>query len=120
MRLVGPRLKYRVVPLAVVQRDAKKLLTSQQLREGIGLAKLLKNYPSVRELHIKPCGEGMELELESPAINPQGWLRAIFWVHKKSRTIYIVDLFWKKTNKVTTADLHRANHRIRLLKAQVK
>jgi len=63
----------------------------------------------------------MELRLESPAINPQGWLRAMFWVHEKSRTIYIVDLFWKKTNRVTVADLHRVNHRIiRQLKAQLK
>jgi phage-related protein len=117
MSLAKPKLKYRVVPLPVVQREGKKLLTPQQLREGIGLAKLLQNYPDVPELKIKPCGDGMELELESPAINPQGWLRAIFWVHENSRTIYIADLFWKKTNKVTTADLHRANHRIRQLKA---
>jgi phage-related protein len=44
-------------------------------------------------------------------------LRAIFWVHEASRTIYIVDLFWKKTNRVSVADVHRANHRIRQLKA---
>jgi hypothetical protein len=37
-------------------------------------------------------------------------------VHEKSRTIYIVDLFWKKTNKISVADLHRVNHRIRGLK----
>ena len=116
MSLSKPKTKYRVLPLPVVQRDAKKLLTAQQLREGIGLAKLLQHYPNVPELGIEPCGDGMELRLESPAINPQGWLRAIFWVHEKSLAIYIVDLFWKKTNKVTTADLHRANHRIRQLK----
>ena len=40
----------------------------------------------------------------------------MFWVHEKSRTIYIVDLFWKKTNKVSVADLHRLNHRIQRLK----
>lgn len=112
-----PKARYRVLPLPVVQRDARKLLTPQQLREGIGLAKHLKDYPSVPKLSFGPCGDGMELRLESPAINPQGWLRAIFWVHEKSRTIYIVDLFWKKTNKVTSADLHRANHRIRQLRA---
>lgn len=110
---------YRVLPLPVVQREAKKLLTPQQLREGIALAKRLRNYPDVPGLSMEPCGEGMELRLESPAINRQGWLRAIFWVHEKSRTIYIVDLFWKKANKVTIADLHRANHRIRQLKAKL-
>ncbi len=111
--------KYRVFPLPVVQRDAKKLLTAQQLREGIGLAKRLRDYPDISDLSIERCGDGMELRLESPAINSQGWLRAIFCIDEKNRTIYIVDLFWKKTNKVTTADLHRANHRIRLLKAQL-
>ena len=35
--------------------------------------------------------------------------------HRK--TIYIVDLFWKKTNKVSLADLHRVNHRVRQLKS---
>src|SRR3984957_13342586 len=107
-----PKAWYRVLPLPVVQRDAKKMLKPQQLREGIGLAKQLRDYPNVPELSLAPCGDGMELRLESPAINPQGWLRAIFWVHEKSRTIYIVDLFWKKTNKVTTADMHRVEHRI--------
>ena len=120
MNVNKPKSNYRVLPLPVVQRDAKKLLTPQQLREGIGLAKLLRHYPDVPELDIEPCGHGMELHLESPAINPQGWLRAIFMVHEKSRTIYIMDIFWKKTNKVTTADLQRANHRIRQLEAQLK
>ena len=119
MSLKKPKASYRVLPLPVVQRDAKKMLTPQQLREGIGLAKRLRDYPSVPDLSIGPCGDGMELRLESPAINPQGWLRAIFWVHEKSRTIYIVDLFWKKTNKVTTADIHRANHRIRQLRTEL-
>ncbi|MGA3171833.1 MAG: hypothetical protein ABSE62_12570 [Chthoniobacteraceae bacterium] len=111
--------RYRVLPLPVVQREAKKLLTAQQLREGITLARRLRNYPEVPDLSIEPCGDGMELRLETPAINPRGWLRAIFWVHKKSRTIYVVDLFWKKSNKVSVADLHRANHRIRLLKSDL-
>jgi hypothetical protein len=114
-----PKSAYRVLPLPIVQRDAKKLLTPQQLREGIALARRLRDYPAVPDLSIERCGDGLELRLESPAINPQGWLRAIFWVHEKSRTIYIVDLFWKKTNKVTVADLHRANHRIRQLRAQL-
>ena len=110
---------YSVLPLPVVEREAKKLLTVQQLWEGIALAKRLRNYPNVPDLSVERCGEGMELRLESPAINRQGWLRAIFWVHEKSRTIYIVDFFWKKTNRVTIADLHRANHRIRELKAKL-
>jgi len=59
----------------------------------------------------------MELRLEGDAINRQGWLRAIFWTHEARKTIYVVDLFWKKTNKVSVADLHRINHRIRQLKA---
>jgi len=49
----------------------------------------------------------MELRLEGDAINRQGWLRAIFWTHEARKTIYVVDLFWKKTNKVSVADLHR-------------
>lgn len=117
--MTPPKSSYRVLPLPVVQKDAKKRLSAQQLREGIQLAKRLRNYPSVPDLSIQPCGEGMELRLESPAINPQGWLRAIFWVDEKNRTIYIVDLFWKKTNKVTVADLHRAHHRIRQIKAEL-
>jgi len=114
-----PKPAYQVLPLPVVQRDAKKMLTAQQLREGIALAKRLRGYPNVPDLSIERCGDGFELRLETPAINPQGWLRAIFWVHEKDRTIYVVDLFWKKTNKVSVADLHRANHRIRQLKAQL-
>lgn len=117
MTIFRPKSRYRVLPLPVVQREAKKLLMPEQLREGIGLAKRLRYYPFVPDLDIEPCGDGLELHVESKAINRQGWLRAIFWVHEKSRTIYIVDLFWKKTNRVITADLHRMNHRIRKLKA---
>jgi hypothetical protein len=119
MSSAKPGSRYLVLPLPVVQREAKKLLTAQQLREGIGLAKRLRDYPDVPDLSIERCGDGLELRLESPAINPQGWLRAIFWIHEKSRTIYLVHLFWKKSNKVTVADVHRANHRIRLLKAEL-
>ena len=115
-----PKPLYRVLPLPVVQRDAKKLLTPQQLREGIGLAKRLRHYPNVTDLSMERCGSGMELRVESQSINVQGWLRAIFYVHEKTRTIYIIDLFWKKTNKVTTADMHRVEHRIRLLREQLK
>ncbi len=59
----------------------------------------------------------MELRLESKALNQQGWLRAMFYTHDASKIIYIVDLFWKKTNRVSVADLVRINHRIRQLKS---
>ena len=111
-----PKTSYRVLPLPRVQREAKKLLTADQLREGIALARRLRFYPDIPDLSVEPCGDGMELRLEDKAINRQGWLRAMFWVHERSRTIYIVDLFWKKTNKISVADLHRVNHRIRWLK----
>jgi hypothetical protein len=73
--------KYRVLPLPLVQREAKKMLTARQLREGVALARRLRDYPDAPDLSIEPCGDGMELRIESPAINPQGWLRAIFWIH---------------------------------------
>jgi len=117
-----PKFNYRVFPLPRVQRDAKKLLTAQQLKEGIGLAKRLRLYPNDPELSYEPCGDGMELRVESPDtpnIKKQGWLRAIFWVHEKSRVIYLIDLFWKKSNQIKPADVQRGNHRIRLLKAQL-
>jgi phage-related protein len=120
---MSPKLNYRVLPLPRVQREAKKLLSMQQLKEGIGLAKRLQFYPNDPELSYEPCGDGMELRVESqdtPNIKKQGWLRAIFWVHENSRIIYLVDLFWKKNNKIKPADVQRANHRIRLLKAQVE
>ncbi len=113
------RFNYRVLPLPCVQREAKKLLAKRQLREGIGLVKDLRHYPDVADLSIEPCGDGLELRVEAPEINKQGWLRAIFWIFEKSRTIYIADIFWKKTNKVSVADIHRSNRRIRLLKAQL-
>jgi phage-related protein len=110
-------VRYRVLPLPRVQREAKKLLTARQLEEGISLTKQLRYYPDVPDLSINPCGDGMELRLEGEAINRQGWLRVIFWTHNASKTVYVIDLFWKKTNKVTVADLHRINHRVRQLKA---
>lgn len=110
------RKNYEVLPLPIVQKWAKKELSRSQLRGGIQLVRLLRFYPDVTDLSIEPCGEGMELRVEHPEIGRQGWLRAIFWVHKESRTIYVADLFWKKTNAISMADRMRADHRIRGLK----
>ena len=117
MNLPSHTKRYRLLPLPIVQKEAKKLLTPTQLREGIALVRQLRSYPAIPDLSIEPCGDGLELRVEGKEINRQGWLRAIFWVHDVRKNIYIVDLFWKKTNKVSVADVHRANHRIRLLKA---
>jgi phage-related protein len=117
MKVLRPDTRYRVLPLPRVQREARRLLTSQQLAEGIALAKQLRYYPDVPRLSIEPCGEAMELRLESKSVNRQGWLRAMFFIDDRSKTIYIVDLFWKKTNRVSLADLHRVNHRVRQLKS---
>ena len=117
MSSVRAEIRYRVLPLPRVQREAAKLLNPRQLAEAIALAKRLRYYPQVPDLKIEPCGEGVELRLESKALNQQGWLRAMFYTHDSSKTIYIVDLFWKKTNRISVADLHRTNHRIRQLRA---
>jgi phage-related protein len=113
------RATYRVLPLPLVEKEAKKILSAKQLKEGIRLTKKLKNYPQAKGMKIERCGDGIELKIESaetPSINKQGWLRAIFWVWEVKKTIFIVDLFWKKTNQISKADIHRANHRIRGLK----
>ncbi len=93
------------------------MLTPRQLAEGIAVVKQLRYYPAVPQLSIEPCGDAMELRLESKSLDQQGWLRAMFFVDDRSKTIYMVDLFWKKTNKVGVADLHRVNHRVRQLKS---
>jgi phage-related protein len=111
--------RYRVLPLPRVQREAKKLLTPPQLAEAIDLARQLRYYPFLTQLGIEPCGEATELRIECKSVNRQGWLRAMFFVDERSKTIYIVDLFWKKTNKVSVADLHRINHRVRQLKSML-
>jgi hypothetical protein len=64
---IKPKSNYRVLPLPRVQREARKTLTSPQLKEGIGLAKRLRFYPNDPELSYEPCGEGMELRVESPS-----------------------------------------------------
>jgi phage-related protein len=110
------RVRFKVLPLPVVQKWAKKELSRLQLRAGIKLARQLRFYPNVPDLSLEPCGDGMELRIEHPEIGRRGWLRAIFWVDQESKTIYLVDLFWKKTNAISTADKLRANHRIRGLK----
>jgi hypothetical protein len=106
-----------VLPLPRVQREAKKLLTPRQLAEAVAVAKQLRYYPIIPHLGIEPCGDAMELRLESKSLNKQGWLRAMFFVDERGKTIYLVDLFWKKTNQVSLADMHRINHRVRQLKS---
>lgn len=100
----------------MVVRGAKKILSKTQLKVAIDIAKRLKYYPQDVGLSIEPCGEGFELRIEDPIINKQGWLRAGFWVCENEQTIYIVDVFWKKTNCIAVADIIRINHRIRQLR----
>lgn len=114
--MAGQLSSYEVLPLPVVQKWARKELSVVQLREGIKLARRLRFYPDVQDLHIQPCGDGMELRIEHPSIGQKGWLRAIFWIDEKAKLIYVVDLFWKKSNAISTADRLRANQRIRGLK----
>ncbi len=111
-----PKIRYRVLPLPRVQREAKKLLSKEQLREAIRLTKRLRYFPQIPELSVEPCGAGMELRIEHSVIGQQGWLRAIFWVHDATKTIYITDVFWKKSNKIPVADRIRSEHRIRQLR----
>ena len=111
---------YKVLPLPIVQKTAKKILTTSQLHAAIREARTLQFYPNLPGLEMKPCGDGMELVVEDPTIGKQGWLRAMFWVDENEKTIYVVDLFWKKTNAISTADKLRANDRIRRLKAELK
>jgi hypothetical protein len=111
--------KYTVLPLPIVETTAKKILTTEQLRAAIRIAEQLEDYPNVRQLDICPCGEGIRLAFGSAEIRKQGWLRGIFWVDDKDRFIYFVDLFWKSTNKIAFADVTRANHRIRQLRAEL-
>ena len=110
-----PQVRYQVLPLPRVQREEKKLLSADQLREAIRLAKRLRFYPETSGLSLEPCGLGFELRLEHPDIGQQGWLRAIFWIHERRKEIYVVDLFWKKSNRISIADQQRASHRIRQL-----
>ena len=110
---------YKVLPLPVVQKWAKHQLSREQLRAGINLSRSLRFYPHVPDLSIGRCGDGMELRIEHPAIGKKGWLRALFWIDEKTKTIYIVDLFWKKTNAISPADKLRASHRIRGFKTKL-
>ena len=114
--MASVRPNYKVLPLPVVQKWASKKLSTVQLRQGIRLARQLRFYPDVPDLDIERCGDGLKLEVEHPSIGQQGWLRAIFWIDEKSKTIYVVDIFWKKSNAISTADRLRANQRIRELK----
>lgn len=108
---------YKVLPLPMVQKWAKRALSREQLRAGINLARRLRFYPNVEDLSIGPCGDGIELRIDHPKIGKQGWLRAAFHIDEKSKTIYIVDLFWKKENAIRKVDMIRINSRIRRLKA---
>src|SRR5438477_1638279 len=98
----GGTSNYKVLPLPVVQKWAKHALSREQLRAGINLARRLRFYPHVPDLSIGRFGDGMELRIEHPLIGKKGWLRAVFWIDEKTKTIYLVDLFWKKTNVIST------------------
>ena len=114
-----PPQKYTVLPLPIVEKAAKKILNDEQRRAAINIAEQLEDFPNVQHLDLDKCGEGIRLAFRAPELNKQGWLRGIFWIDDKERIVYFVDLFWKKTNKIALADVTRANHRIRRLRAEL-
>ncbi len=111
--------KFRVVPLEAVRHEARKILAPQQLKVAIEHVKLLKFYLEDVGLDFGPCGDGFELRVNEPIISKQGWLRVGFWVCDKTKIIYIVDVFWKKENRISSADRLRIDHRIRKLRQQL-
>jgi hypothetical protein len=117
--MAKPPQKYQVLPLPIVEKAAKKILSDEQRRAAINIAEQLEDFPNVQHLDLDKCGEGIRVAFRSPEINKQGWLRGIFWIDDKERIIYFVDLFWKKTNKIALADVTRANYRIRQLRAEL-
>ena len=114
-----PPQKYQVLPLPIVEKTARKILSDEQRRVAINIAEELEEFPNVQHLDLDKCGEGIRVAFRSPEINKRGWLRGIFWIDDKERIIYFVDLFWKKTNKIALADVTRANYRIRRLRAEL-
>jgi len=118
--MAKPPQKYQVLPLPIVEKAAKKILSDEQRRAAINIAEQLEDFPNVQHLDLDKCGEGTRVAFRSQEINKQGWLRGIFWIDDKERIIYFVDLFWKKTNKIALADVTRANYRIRQLRAELK
>ena len=117
--MAKPPQKYQVLPLPIVEKAERKILNDEQRHAAIKIAEQLEDYPDVQHLDLDKCGEGIRIAFRSPEINKQGWLRGIFWIDDKERVIYFVDLFWKKTNKIALADVLRANHRIRRLRAEL-
>jgi hypothetical protein len=106
--VANAKVNYKVLPLPIVQKWARKKLSVVQLREGVKLVRLLKFYPVVPDLEIERCGDGWKLDIEHSSIGQQGWLRAIFWIDDKSKTIYVVHLFWKR---ITPSRLQIASSR---------
>src|SRR5438552_9513723 len=94
-----PHQKYQVLPLPIVEKAAKKILTDEERRAASNIAEQLENYPSVQHLDLDKCGEGIRIAFRSPEISKHGWLRGIFWIDDKERTIYFIDLFWKKNEQ---------------------
>ena len=69
----GSKVPYRVLPLPRVQRKAKKLLTSQQLHEGIQLARRFQRCPNTPTLDALTLRRGHGIAVRKSAINKQGW-----------------------------------------------
>jgi phage-related protein len=57
-----------------------------------------------------------ELRLDDAELHQKN-LRVFFWVHDKSRTIWIVHAYWKKTNRLEDVVKRRVSKRIKDLKA---
>ena len=59
---------YKVIPLPVVQKWARKELSTSQLRAGIKLVCQLRFYPQVPDLSLEPCDAQ---ELTCPGVSRQ-------------------------------------------------
>src|SRR5947207_14237570 len=96
--------QYKVFPLPVVQKWARKKLSVVQLREGIKLARVAQILSRCARSTYRTMWRWNGTPHRASFNREDSWLRAIFWLDENAKTIYIVHLFWKKQNAISTAD----------------
>lgn len=122
--------EYSVRPTRQARRSGKKLLKPSELYWVIGLLRLLRHWPGLtdekfqNDLDFEKIttngAEYYELRIEDSSVLSRRNLRVFFWIDQDTRTIWIVDAYWKKTQKLETSVRLRVARKVNAARAAIQ
>lgn len=123
------RKTFSVKPTRFARRTGKSILKADELAQVLDQLRLLRYWPPIEHQaqfesdldYSKLTHRGQVFyELRFDYIRPRSELRVFFWVHDEKETIWIVDAYWKKTQKLEASVKEKVARRVRTVRGAIQ